>query len=100
MPLTIKTTHKSPLPLRKGRGGHFDRLVTELAPVVEALAPETRLNIRRLAIRLNELGCTSSTGNPLSYGVVRRLLRGMERMRLGVGPRTKQKAALTRVSRS
>ena len=99
MPLIIKTTPKPPPPVRKGRGGHLDRSVIELAPVIEKLRAAGCLDIRGLMQRLNELGCVTSIGRPFTYGTLRRMLNRMEPLRLGPGPRNKAQAR-TRKPRS
>ena len=65
MPVVIKTVAKPPK-IRKGRGGHFDRFVIEVAPVIQKIRSSGFNDMRRIANKLNDLGHCSSTGGHLA----------------------------------
>jgi hypothetical protein len=99
MPVIIKSTRK-PMPARKGRGGHFDQSVKELAATINQLRLAGTEDIRSLADKLNEMGLSSPTGKAFSYGGTQRFLFRMKAMGLGEGPRTKRQAANDRAKRA
>ena len=99
MPVIIKSTTKA-RPARKGRGGHFDRAVRELASTLNQLRFAGTDDIRSLTERLNEMGFLSPSGKAFSYGVTQRLLLRMKAMGFGEGPRTKRQAANNRAKRA
>jgi hypothetical protein len=84
---------------RRGRGGHFDRKVEALAATVKRVRSEGVRDIRGLMKRLNETGIPAPNGKAFSFGSLRRVLRRMQQLYLGPGPRTMSAAASQRPPR-
>ena len=93
MPIII---HGRPLHVRGNRGRHFDLKVRTLAPSIAEVRASGSLDVRQIAKCLNERGLVGSSGRPLSYGAMHRILVRLEKLHLGPGPRTRSKAASNR----
>ena len=93
MPVIIIHAIEKQVPVRTGRGGHFDRAVRELAPTIAELRSAGFRDVRKLSGKLNDAGLTAPSGKPFSYGTLRRVLIRQAELKLGPGPRTQSVAA-------
>jgi hypothetical protein len=93
MPVQLVNKHIAP---RGNRARHFDLAVVTLAPTIQRFQSEGVRDIRQLAERLNDEGELAPSGRPLSYGTMRRILRRLRELHLGLGPRTLNLAATQR----
>ena len=84
---------------RRRNGGQFDRAVEGLAPMINQLRSAGITNIRELAKRLNAAGRLAPSGRPLTYGTMHRVLKRLNELRLGPGPRSLSTAAAQRAPR-
>jgi hypothetical protein len=91
--------HVNGIESRAGRGGHFDRLVTALAPLIRRYQSSGIHDIRKLAACLNAAGIPAPSGGPFTYATMRRVLVRMRELNLGSGPRTLSAAASQRPAR-
>ena len=87
MPVIIHRTKKQP-PIRPSRGRGFDAAILKLAPNIAELQSVECPAIHELAERLNELGLNAPSGNPFSYGTMRRVLIRLAQLGLCSGPVT------------
>lgn len=85
--------------VRGNRGRHFDLAVAGLAPAINELWSAGIYDIRQLAICLNDRRHQAPSGGPFSYATTRRVLKRMEALHLGPGPRTVGQAARQRAPR-
>jgi hypothetical protein len=92
MPVIVHMIKKQ-IPVRTGRGKHFDTAVRELAPTIAELRSAGFRDVRKLAGKLNDAGRTAPSGKPFSYGTLRRVLIRQAELKLGPGPRTQSLAA-------
>ena len=99
MPIHIKPPTKV-VQHRPGRGGHFDRQVTALAPEISALQLAGIRDVRKLCEHLNAAGFRTPSGGPFTYSTMRRVLRREKELQLGEGSRTVSAAARWRQPRS
>jgi hypothetical protein len=96
MPVRLVNRHIAP---RGNRARHFDLAVVTLAPTIHALQTAGVRDIRQLAERLHDEGELAPSGRPFSYGTMRRILRRLRELHLGLGPRTLNLAAIQRPER-
>jgi hypothetical protein len=96
MPVRPVNKHIAP---RGNRARQFDLAVETLAPTIHALQSSGIRDIRQLAERLNDEGELAPSGQAFSYGTMRRILRRLRELHLGLGPRTLNLAAMRRPER-
>jgi hypothetical protein len=96
MPVQLVNKHIAP---RGNRARHFDLAVVTLAPTIQRFQSEGVRDIRQLAERLNDEGELAPSGRQFSYGTMRRILRRLRELHLGLGPRTLTLAATQRPER-
>jgi hypothetical protein len=87
MPVIIHGTKKQP-PIRSPRGRGFDAAILKYQPIIAKLQSAECPAIHELAEKLNELGLTAPSGNPFSYGTMRRVLIRLAQLGLCIGPMT------------
>ena len=90
---------KQQLVSRGNRRHHFEQAVRALAPVMNELRSAGIYNVRQLTSALNDRGLEAPSGGPFSYTTTRRVLRRLEQLHLGPGPRTLGQAARQRPPR-
>ena len=98
MPVQFKKAQQD-VDFRGNRGRHFDLAVKALAPVINELRSAGIYNVRQLTSALNDRGLEAPSGGPFSYTTTRRVLRRLEQLHLGPGPRTLGQAARQRPPR-
>src|SRR5262249_26082217 len=81
---------------RQRRGRHFDRAVQALAPTINKFQAEGARDTLALMKRLNDANILAPLDRPFTYGTLYRVLRRMEQLRLGSGPRSVSTAARQR----
>jgi hypothetical protein len=96
MPVIIRSSSK-PVPPR-GRRGQFNAVVRELAPIVVEIRNDGVQDVRGIAKCLNERGIIAPSGRPFAYTSTLRVLKRLEQLRLGPGPRSLSAAATARLS--
>jgi hypothetical protein len=96
MPVRLVNKHILP---RGNRARQFDLAVQALAPTIQRLQSAGIRDIRQLVERLKDEGELAPSGRPLSYGTMRRILRRLRELHLGLGPRTLTLAATQRPER-
>jgi len=87
MPVKIHVTNKQP-PIRTDRGRAFDAAILKLGPTIAELQSVECPAIHEHAEQLNNFGFTAPSGNPFSYGTMRRVLIRLAQLGLCVGPMT------------
>lgn len=87
MPLKIHVTTKQP-PIRTARGQAFDAAILKLGPTIAELQAVECPAIHEHAEQLNKLGFYAPSGNPFSYGTMRRVLIRLAQLGLCSGPVT------------
>jgi hypothetical protein len=98
MPVTIiRGTQVKPVKPKRGRRGqHFDEAVRRLAdPIAEARVSGHK-SIEGIRDYLDEHGVKPPSGEEFSFGSTRRVLRRLNQIGLGLGPRTTCAAASAR----
>ena len=98
MPVRFKKPQQY-VPTRGNRGRHFDLAAASLAPAINELRSDGICNIRQLVKRLNDKGLLAPSGGPFTYATTRRVLRRLNELHLGPGPRTLSQAAAQRPAR-
>jgi hypothetical protein len=84
---------------RQARALMFDRAVKALAPAINELRSAGVRDIRGLMRRLNGAAMRAPTRGPFNYSSTRRVLRRIQELHLGPGPRTISTAASQRPPR-
>jgi hypothetical protein len=97
MPVHIVSKGKEPR-LKDHKAG-FDQAVEALVPMIKQFRSEGSSNIRELAKRLNAAGRVAPSGRPFTYTTMRRVLKRMNELHLGPGPRSLSTAASQRTPR-
>jgi hypothetical protein len=86
-------------PKRRGRGLGFDRRVIALAPMIQTLRSEGLHAIHQIMKRLNDAGVSAPNGRGFTFGTTHRVVRRLQQLRLGDGPRSVSDALKTRAGR-
>jgi hypothetical protein len=94
MPVIIRRNSKI-LPVGHRRG-QFNAAVGELAPIVAEIRNNGVQDVRGIAKCLNERGIAAPSGRPFVYTSTLRVLKRLEQLQLGPGPRSLSAAATTR----
>jgi hypothetical protein len=97
MPVNIRRGTKTGTPGR--RRANFDQEVRALAPLISNFRAAGILRIRDLVAYLNENNVRAPSGKKFSFGTLRRVLRRLEELQLGEGPRSLSRAASERAAR-
>lgn len=75
----------------------FDSAVKKLAPSLDALREQKALRaVRKLVIKVNELGILAPSGKRFTFGSMYRVLTRMRELDVGKGPRSRSLAAQDR----
>jgi len=107
MPVTICGVTRAPTPSQPpsrsppatpagSRRQRFDDAVRKLAPVIAEIRKGGHTSIADIAVALNLGGLSAPSGGAFTYETTRRILKRIETLGLGPGPRTVSQALMAR----
>jgi hypothetical protein len=89
----------APSPPGSLRRGRSECVARQLAPIIAEIRDAGHHGIAEIAKCLNERGVRAPSGGPFAYETTRRILKEVERLGLGAGPRTASAALSARHER-
>ena len=78
------------------RPGRLEGVARDLAPIIAEIRDAGHHGVAEIAKSLNERGVRARSGGRFSYETTRRILKELESLRLGRGPRTASEALSAR----